>query len=59
MTDPTGASNEVAVRSALRNILETMGQVELGKLLVAMGPQHDEDDWFRELIVDVLKTKKP
>jgi len=53
------ARSKKGKRVAHRKGLETMETKDLAKLLISMGPQHDEDDWFRELIVDEIKRRKP
>lgn len=51
--------NADKVLAAHAAAMEHMSTNELAKLLISMGPQHDEDDWFRELIVEEIKKRKP
>lgn len=56
--EPT--DNMAAVLEAHRKVLEGMTANELAQLLIASEPHRfPRDAWFHELIVDVLKRKKP
>ena len=57
--DIEGADNKEQILAAHRKTLDTMTTSELAKLLIAMGPQHAEDNCFRELIMDDIKKRKP
>jgi hypothetical protein len=59
---PLEADNAEAVLKAHRAALETMPTTDLARLLIVSGNTtgrvYQEDEWFRELIVDVLKERK-